>query len=158
MESNIHDRLQRVYQITGTNANSLASLLHVSKSIVYNLDKKVTDEPSVKMLKGLETYAGISMVWFLNNEGPETVSERNKTVLTENTSWIEEKKMLLELLKEKDKQIADKEFMSNLFKIEKMKDPAVANFIKHNTKKGLVIPFPGYPRIDGATNGVVVNF
>lgn len=154
MKTTIFERLQKVYELTGTNANSLAVLLKISKSIVYNLDKQATEEPSVKMLQGLEKYADISMLWFLNEEGPIKASERNQGSAEAPNSWKQEKALLLELIKEKDNAIREKEFMANLFKIEKMKDPAVASFIKLNSKYGRVMPMWPNGGVAGVASGV----
>lgn len=162
MESTIFERLAKVYDLTNTNANSLAKKINVPRGTMYNLDSQKTDNPTMQFLISLETYTGISMVWFATGKGEIYVKDRDsKASNVSNTAWEKERDFLINLLKEKeeiirdkDKLISNNEFMANLFKIQKMKDPEVASFIKANTFKGKVIKMYPNGYVPGVTSGV----
>lgn len=88
-DKELHPTMQRIYDETGLNANSLASLLDVDSQKVYNWDKRgISKQGGLQVAQKLK----LDYAWILTGEGLPKIekiyNEKNLKTYSKSGGWI----------------------------------------------------------------------
>jgi|GEM_PF-3743977 len=133
METIYKSKIEEICNHFGWRKVDLIEKLETTRATLGNVENAKFGKPSVEFLNKIETKLGISKNWFLGESEIMLIQDQKSTA---PALWED-------LKRQYEKRIADLEFIVNIYKSEKMKEPAFANFTKLSTKEAVVIPFTG---------------